>query len=65
MKTYHVIWEIHIEAESPEDAALCALGMQRDSESTATVFSISDENDVVTVIDVENEIPVIIRDERT
>jgi hypothetical protein len=41
-RTYHVLWEIDIEAESPIDAARQALRIQRDPDSTATVFDVTD-----------------------
>ncbi len=48
MPTYTVIWSIDIDAESPEEAAKIALDYQRDAESTATVFNVSqDENSSV------------------
>ncbi len=40
MPQYHILWKIDLEAESPEDATLQALGIHRDPESIATVFSI-------------------------
>ena len=40
MPNYKVEWEIDIEAGSPEQAAKCALAIQRDTESTATVFKV-------------------------
>ena len=64
MPQYHVLWEIGLEAESPEDAALQALGIHRDPQSVATVFTVEHEG-VRTVIDVENGDPLILRDERT
>ena len=42
MKTYLVSWYIHVDAEDPHDAAKQALGMQRDPESIATIFTITD-----------------------
>lgn len=36
--TYRVVWEIDIEAETPEEAARKALEIQRDHSSGATVF---------------------------
>lgn len=63
MPQYHVIWEIDLEAESSEDAALQALGIHRDPESTATVFSVEHQG-IRTVIDVEHNDPIILRDER-
>ena len=38
MATYHVMWEIEIEADSHHEAAREALKIHRDPESTATVF---------------------------
>lgn len=40
---YRVVWEIDIDAESFEDAAHKALAIQRDPESIATCFVITDE----------------------
>lgn len=37
---YRVKWEIDIEAGTPEQAAQQALAIQRDPESTATVFEV-------------------------
>lgn len=49
-QTYRVRWEIEIISTAPEDAATQALLIQRDPESIATVFSVTDEfNRVVTV----------------
>ena len=56
MPQYHILWKIDLEAESPENAALQALGIHRDPESIATVFSIEHQG-VRTVIDVENGKP--------
>ena len=39
-REYHVVWEIDIFAESAEAAAAEALRIQRDPESTATVFDV-------------------------
>lgn len=64
MPQYHVLWEIDLEAESPEDAALQALGIHRDPQSIATVFSV-EHLGVRTVIDVGNGDPLILRDERS
>lgn len=38
---YRVTWEIDLEADSAEDAAIQALGIQRDPDSTATCFAVS------------------------
>ena len=64
MPQYRVLWEIDLEAESPEDAALQALGINRDPQSIATVFAVEHKG-ICTVIDVENGDPLILRDERT
>ena len=45
MTTYRVTWEIDVEADSPEEAAREAFGMQRDDgtgTTTATVFLVSE-----------------------
>ena len=44
MPEYRVVWEIEVDAESPEDAAQQALRIQRDSSSLATVFYISENS---------------------
>lgn len=64
MPQYHVIWEIDLDAESPEDAAHQALSIHRDPQSVATVFAVEHKG-ICTVIDVENGDPLILRDERT
>ena len=43
MKNFCVMWEIDIEADSPEEAAIKALGIQRDPTSWATVFDVYHE----------------------
>ncbi|WP_053649608.1 MULTISPECIES: hypothetical protein [unclassified Streptomyces] len=40
MNSYRVTWEIDIDADDPEEAARKALGIQRDPDSTATVFGV-------------------------
>lgn len=42
MVDYLVTWRIDMEADSPDEAAARALIVQRDSESTAVVFEVSD-----------------------
>ena len=42
MKTYHVSWEIEVEATNPRAAALRAQIIQRDPESTANVFTVKE-----------------------
>lgn len=51
MKTYHVTWEIDIDADSPEAAAREALRIQRDAASSATVFCVWDEDGIDTTVD--------------
>ena len=41
-KEYLVTWQIEIEADSAEEAAQEALKIQRDPESIANVFTVSD-----------------------
>lgn len=41
MRTYRVVWEIDIEAESAEGAARRALEIHRDPTSVATVFTVA------------------------
>jgi hypothetical protein len=43
MSEYLVTWEIQLDADSPEDAAHRALETQRDPDSIATVFGVTDE----------------------
>ena len=50
-KNYYLTWSIEIEATSPKVAAEMALEIQRDPESIATVFMVSDENGAVVQID--------------
>ncbi len=51
MATYKVTWDIEIDADSPREAAEQALKFQRDPNSTATVFSVFDEEGNQTQID--------------
>jgi hypothetical protein len=51
MTTYSVNWRIDIEAGSPVEAARQALEIHRDSNSTATVFDIYDEDGNCTRVD--------------
>lgn len=50
MPSYYVSWDIQVDADSPEDAALQALDTHRDPESTATVFLVTDEDTNATVL---------------
>lgn len=47
MATYRVSWTIDIEADNAIEAAIKALDIQRDQESTATVFDIVDRDSQV------------------
>jgi len=44
MKLYRVTWVIDLEADSPEEAARKALEIQRDPDSTATVFEVQEHH---------------------
>ena len=43
MTEYLVTWRIFVEARTPEEAARGALAAQRNAESAATCFDVSDE----------------------
>jgi hypothetical protein len=47
MTEYLVTWKIDIDADSPEEAAAQALICQRDPESTATIFEVTEKPVVV------------------
>ena len=53
MNEYSIVWEIQVSADNPEDAARRALAIQRDPDSTATVFEVNDEFGVETIIDLD------------
>jgi len=58
LKTYHVTWEIELDATSHQEAAELALEVQRDSFSVATVFTVQDVDDLwgyVETTDLEEE----------
>jgi hypothetical protein len=40
MADYRVAWEIDIEADSPDEAACEAMAIQRNPESTASIFTV-------------------------
>jgi hypothetical protein len=40
MNTYLVRWELHVDGETPEEAAAEALRIHRDPESEATIFEV-------------------------
>lgn len=53
-QTYHVLWEIDLDADSPREAAELALSIMLDSESTATTFDVTDEAGETTRVDLED-----------
>ena len=56
MANYSVVWEIDIEADSPEEAAETARYYQTVSGTTATVFEVWDKMGKITRVDLlENE----------
>lgn len=52
---FHITWEIDLHAKSPKEAAIGALEIQRDPESIATVFDITDEKGVTTRVDLSDD----------
>ena len=50
---YKLTWHIDIEADSPLEAAQIALGIQRDPESIATVFTVQGPDSCI-CIDADN-----------
>ncbi len=52
MAKYFVTWEMDIEADSPEEAAVKALYIHRDPESVATVFKVKGETEPAKLYDV-------------
>ena len=43
MSMYRVTWVIDLETDSPQEAAEAALRIQRDTDSTATVFHVEQQ----------------------
>jgi hypothetical protein len=43
MTEYRVEWAVDLDADSPFEAAVAALQMQRDPDSTATTFYVCDD----------------------
>jgi len=58
MPQYHVVWEIDLDAKTPKAAALEALRIQRDPESTATVFSVTNQKGTINTVDLNKITPV-------
>lgn len=53
MPSYHVSWEIELDAGSPEEAAAEALSVHRDPGSMATVFIVTAEDGTRYTVDME------------
>lgn len=51
MTEYLVAWRIDLDVDSPQEAALNALAVQRDSQSSATVFDVTDERGATVTVD--------------
>jgi hypothetical protein len=45
MPDYHVQWEVHLDADNPEDAARRAREMQLDVDTFCTVFTVTNTED--------------------
>ena len=58
MTEYHVMWEIEVEASSPEEAALLAREIQLDPNSSATVFHVAKDLKGIQRVDTE-ELPCL------
>ena len=58
-ENYHVMWEIDIDAETPEAAAREAFKCMQDPQTTATVFDVFDEDGTPTRIDLAESDPVV------
>ncbi len=54
MPEYRITWEMDIDADSPIDAARQALRIQRDPDSIANVFDITDDAGITERIDLED-----------
>jgi hypothetical protein len=54
-KSYHVTWEIDIDATSPKAAAKKALQYQRDPDSSATCFDVRGPDGIVIDVDFQDE----------
>lgn len=54
MPEYLVQWEIDLIAETPEAAAAKALDIQRDPDSLATVFDVTNEDGRTVRVDLES-----------
>ena len=52
---YLVTWTIDIEADTPEQAAVAALEIQRDPESCALVFGVTEPGQPIVYVDLWEE----------
>ena len=56
LRDFTVLWEIHIfDCDNAKEAAAKALAIQRDPNSTALVFDVTDQNDTQTRVDLLEE----------
>lgn len=55
MNEYIVEWVIEITADTPEQAAIAALRIQRDPTSMATVFDVRDDSGIAHRVDLVDE----------
>lgn len=55
MRLFHVVWEIDIEADSPQNAAREALAIQRDLTSLAMVFDVTDFKGETTRVNLDED----------
>jgi len=44
LQLYHIKWEVEVEANSPEEAAMLSLDMQMDQLGVATIFVVDEKH---------------------
>lgn len=54
MQEYNIIWQIRLDAESAEEAAFKALMINRDSDSIAVVYEVTDKFGVTAFVDLDH-----------
>ena len=54
MQEYKVVWQIELDAESVEEAAFKALMINRDPDSIAVVYEVTDKFRVTTFVDLDD-----------
>lgn len=64
MANYYVAWDLELDADTPEAAALLAREYLLNPEGIATIFTVVGPNNVRTIVDTEHGVAVILRDER-